>query len=146
MFTIKQAAEKLKVSRQSIYNKIDSQQMKAFVINGQKGKLIKEEGLEVLANLINSPSDSKKDSTSDSKQEESLTSVLQVKDDYIRSLKEQLSDYKEQLSKKDEQIETLSRLTENTQILLKVEQEKLLALENQDQKRKRSFLNRLFGK
>jgi hypothetical protein len=96
--------------------------------------------------LINSPGESKKDSPSDSKQDESLTSVLQVKDDYIRSLKEQLSDYKEQLTKKDEQIETLSRLTENTQILLKVEQEKLLALENQDQKRKRSFLNRLFGK
>lgn len=115
-YPISKASKELNVSRQSIYNKLKDTkivELKNNVKETEKGKMINTKGLEVLRKIFNDYLEQKANAKVESKttvndnKVELLIETLQKENEYL----------KEQLTKQ-------IQMTENSQILLKNEQEK----------------------
>jgi hypothetical protein len=149
MYPVSEVAKKLGVSRQSVYNRLDKKELQEYIHLTEKGKMISSEGVEVLKGLYSVNSDSQQ--TVSRQSEDSLfTPVGQDTDNplepLLNNLKEQVDYLKSVITEKDKQLSAsqdqsvnLTRLLENSQVLLKQHQEKILFLENPPIKEKRSF-------
>lgn len=167
MYYISEAAKLIGVSRQSIYNKIDKENLQQYVKETDKGKVITDKGFTILKGLFSEYIDSKSkvidsqdDSQSTDNQEEevetndtqnttkspnsnsdnlqgSFTSDMTL--DYINSLKEEKEHLKIIISDQSQQIANLTRLMENSQVLLRKQQDKILLLESPEPKEKPSI-------
>lgn len=124
MNTIEQLASELKISKMTIYNKIKlmDDKLKGHILKENNVTLIDEVGSELIKNSI-SPKKFKRDETVKRKQEEQIEGN---KDSFQFKLIETLED---QLKKKDKQIESLLRINENNQVLLREINTKLSVLE-----------------
>ena len=163
LYTVAELSEILSVSKVTIYNKIKS--LKSDLkgcIKHKKGILhIDDKGLLIIKNdlgliededtLINDD-EFKAESTvnnEDLKQFKDLETLIKMfnktvetgQENYINSLLDQIEHLKEELNRKDEQLNNTLRLLENSQVLIKDSREKILMLENQEQKERRSFFN-----
>lgn len=140
MYSVTEVSKLIGVSRQSIYKKIYKEGLQEYLIDSDKGKEVTHEGFELLKKLFNEYLESKPEGVNLQSGNSKATDTLQDKltADYIDNLKTDTEFFKSQLSEKDNQIQTLSRLLENTQILLKQEQEKnKLMLESTEMKKQK---------
>lgn len=120
-YSVSKAAKIVGVSRQSIYNKINSQEFTCFTRDENEVVIISDEGLEQLKSIF---IDSKIDRQVDSKDIDKLdVDLTKHYDDYISFLKEQIVYLKNQLSIKDEQLNTKDKLIENFQTIIAMQNE-----------------------
>lgn len=121
-YTIKEAVQELKISKATFYNRINKykQDLKNEIYLKDGKKYISVHGLEILkSNSCLNSLDNCLDSENNTKNDE----TLQKENDFLKN----------QLIEKDKQIQTLSRLIENSQILLKQEQQaKLLLIDSKE--------------
>lgn len=146
MYTIKEVAQKLDITPQAVYKKLNQLQteLNNHIYQVEKGsktvKAVDKQGLEILKDSLNQPVDNQvkqpnnqvdnqfKTETMEILREtiDTLNNQIEVKDKQIQQLKEEhkeevqqiRSDYKEQLKVKDGQIENLTELNRNNQVLL----------------------------
>ena len=130
--SISDVAKLLKVSRQTIYNKLDKGDLDKFTKVIDKVKFISPEGIEALKKMF-SPSNDTVNKQSNSQKESKYIDTL------IESLRTENKSLKDQLSIKDNQILDLIRLLENMQVL---QREKKLLEESTN---KKSFWGRFFN-
>ncbi len=140
MYSVRQAAEKIGVRRQSVYRKLKREELSGHLHDTEKGKAITEEGIEILRTLIELSEDSA-ETVAGQFGDSTATVDGQEANRYIKSLEEQLLYLKGVIAEKDKQIEGVTRLAENNQRLLAFEKEKVLLLE---EKNKQSWWTRLF--
>jgi len=139
MYTIKEVAQKLDITPQAVYKKLNQLQteLNNHIHQVEKGsktvKAVDKQGLEILKDSLNQPVDNQVDNQFKTETMEilretidTLNNQIEVKDKQIQQLKEEhkeevqqiRSDYKEQLKVKDGQIENLTELNRNNQVLL----------------------------
>lgn len=127
LLSIEEVANKLGVSKTSIYNKLKLKEYKELAVKKQ-GKLMVDEQLFNLIKdnikLNNKPEN--EFNSIDGKQEIAMDSdnILKINEELINLLKEQLREKDIQIKEKDKQIDELHKLIENNQVLLKQEQDK----------------------
>lgn len=121
MFTVDEVAEKLGVSKVTIYAKLKKFEDKVAIVQGKKGitdelfNLIKDD-LKVKG-IDNEPPN--KDNNSNARNDD-----ISMGEDELSSLnKELINALLKQLEEKDKQIAELHKLIENNQVLLKQEKE-----------------------
>ncbi len=146
-YKIKEAAEELGVSRQTVYNWIDriGKDLDQYIYKAQGPWLIDKEGLELIRQAITSKEPFTKKGKGS--QQEGFNGngyrVYELLQEHIDSLKEQTRRLEQELDRKNQQFE-------NFQVLLKQNQERILELEGdtqekQDQTRPR-WWKLLFGR
>ena len=161
--TVAQISEELGFSKVTIYNKINSlkSDLKGCISKKKGITYINSKGLSIIrASLgLNIDDDAlinddefKATSTVDNedlKQFKDIDYLIETikktletsQENYINSLLDQIELLKSELDKKDEQLNNTLRLLENSQVLIKDSKEKILMLESQEQKERRSFFN-----
>lgn len=150
MYSISKVAKMIGVSRQSIYNKIDKEGLQQYLVDGEKGKALTEQGVEILKKLFseyleNKPS-SDNSQTIDGKTtvncQDDLHLIDSITAEYINSLKDEIEHLKGVIVAQTQQTADITRLLENSQVLLKHEQERnKLLLESAESKTKSRFLD-----
>ena len=159
-------AKKLDISKVTAYAKMKLPEIKSFIIPQNGKNLVDEKGLEAIKQSLKY--------NQSSEDEVAATDMDIFKGDMINNLTSTIEFLKGQLNVKDEQMQSIKRLFENTQILFKKEQEKnFLALpekieahdielvntltqviesqrykvmeEEAENKKKKGFLKRMFG-
>ena len=109
-------AKKLNISKVTVYTKMKLPEINSFLIFQNGKSLVDENGLEAIKQSLKynqSPEN-----------ELAATDMNILKVDMIDSLTSTIEFLKEQLNVKDEQMQSIRELFENTQILFKKEQEK----------------------
>jgi predicted DNA-binding protein YlxM (UPF0122 family) len=135
-YTISETAKMLNVSRQTVYNKIDSEDLQPYLQDSEKGKTISEKGFHVLKNMLGSTSNGQSKGVNDGQYIDRLIDSLKAENTKLYSV----------ISDQLKQIENLTKLIENSQILLKQEQDRSkMLLESAEAKEKRWFWG-LFNK
>lgn len=146
LYDVEQAAIKLNVSKQSIYNKIKLKEFKDKVVKKAGKTFIDEDLLNLIKESLKSKGEVETDKEENQAKEEvaaDTTEFINLNKGFIGNLQEQIEFLKQQLSIKDQQIQKQNdifqqelqeknKLMENMQVLLKNEQEKpndLLLLE-----------------
>jgi hypothetical protein len=135
---IHDVAEKLNISRMTVYNKLNNKEiykeLKPFLKKIKKVQYMSAEGIEILKKYIpvkdSSKNNNQFESKIDSKDNEFKEMIDSMKDlqvNYISDLKNQVEYLQDQLKNKDE-------IIKNFQILLKNEQENNLKLLESKQK------------
>ena len=122
MYSFSEVAKLLKVSRQTVYNKIDKCGLQSFTSDTDKGKVINEEGFHKLKDIlfpVNDAIHGQSNSVNDSKYIDTLIDSLKNENTHIKGI----------LSEQSKQIDNLTRLLENSQVLQKQQQDKILLLE-----------------
>jgi len=144
MYSISEVSKIIGVSRQSIYKKVNKEGLQEYLVNGEKGKVITEKGLSVLKKLFSEYLDSKPEDDNLQQKNCSPTDNLQGEftTDYIASLKAEIHHLKGIISDQSQQTTSLTRLLENSQVLLKQQQDKIFLLEDSQGKEKTSFWDR----
>jgi len=148
-YTVYEVANILKISHQTIYNKLKNKaifkELKQFIKQEGKHKYISVEGIEVLKKHLNvykkmdNDFDNVKPADNDMNvdNEHLRDSKARVDIELIDNLKSQIEYLKEhtkqQLEAKDKQIDNLMRLNENNQSLLMQTQKKIELLEENNQ-------------
>jgi hypothetical protein len=151
-YSISEVSKRLKVSKVTIYKKIAKvNELRNHVKQLKEGKCITTEGIEILKQSL-SVNQYVKPSQQELKPEEGnqeTATELIVYKRLTETLEKQVNELKEdkenlygQLGIKDKQIESLARLNENAQVLLKQQQDKILLIENPPIKGKLSFWDR----
>lgn len=114
-YTVKETLEELNISRATFYNKIKlkSEELKEHITFKEGKKYISSIGVEILRKNEN---DNSKTTTTNLSESE----ILIKENDFLKT---QIDFLQSQLTKKDDQIKTLCNLVENSQVLLKNEQE-----------------------
>lgn len=152
MFKVSEVAEKLGVSKVSVYNRVN-QNKEMFKPHLKKVKsvtYIDNKGFEMLKKLFS------KDNSFTTLQDEVKTlynepetqdfsmyiEFKQVYEERINDLKEQVEELKKDKENMINQIGQLTELNRNAQILIKQNQDKVLLLESE----KKPLLKRIFGK
>ena len=138
MYMITEVAKLLGVSRQTIYNKIDKLELTKFTDMTDKGKVINEEGFQLLKDNLTSPPNtvnSQPNVVNDSKYVDGLIDSLKSENEHLKGI----------IAEQSRQISDLTRLVENSQKLQSRQQEKLILLEDTITKEKRSFWDRFKG-
>lgn len=163
LYTVAEISNMLGFSKATIYNKINSLETALKpCIKSKKGIThINEEGISIIKRDLGLIEDETTLNSEDKFKEQGAGDNIGLKEfqeirilvetlektietgqkDYINSLLEQNELLKLELNKKDEQINNTLRLLENSQILMKDSKEKILMLENKDEKEKKGFLN-----
>ena len=163
LYTVAELSEILSVSKVTIYNKIKSlksdlkgciKHKKGILHIDDKGLLIIRAslGLKVDEDTLINDDEFKAegiDNNEDLKQFKDIETLIKMinktvetgQENYINSLLDQIELLKSELHKKDEQLNNTLRLLENSQILIRENKEKILELESQEQKERRSFFN-----
>lgn len=153
MLTVQQVADKLGLTPQGVYKKMNQQlveELKPFIVDTKRGnrtvKKITPEGVEIIANSLEQPVDEQVNKPLNN-DEQRLISLLE---ETIEVLREQLASKDEQLVVKDKQIERLGdmieqshKLNENNQVLIKNQQnvEKKVLVEDVTMSRWEKFKN-----
>jgi len=109
-------SKKLNISKVTAYAKMKLPEIKSFLIPQNGKTLVDEKGLEAIKQSLKY-----KQSSED---EVAATDMNIFKGDMINTLTSTIQFLKEQLTVKDEQMQSIKKLFENTQILFKKEQEK----------------------
>ena len=128
MFKIDEMADKLGVTKQTIYNKMKLKEFKKYIEKKGTKTLLKDEMYDVLKEIYQNE-----------KVEE--TKETPNKTDIIELLKNQLEVKDRQIAIKDEQIAELQKASEQLRILLGNEQKKNLLLEEKQPKRQLGNFN-----
>lgn len=136
-YTVAEVAELTELSKVSIYNKLKLKEFKPYVSKRKNITYIDDTGLKMIKDSLNADindfkgfNDINIDNTIND-YIEPLEGVLNIKDDFINYLKEENERLWNELEEKNNQINTLNKLIENSQILLKDKENKqdLLQLE-----------------
>lgn len=157
----------LSVSRQSVYNRLDRTELIGHIHDTDKGKVLSEIGVAILKTMYPVKPDSQQTVSVQSEscqnlqsgQEpdsliETLLNSFKEQNDYLKSIiaekDRQLSEKDRQLSVKEENTANLTRLLENSQVLLRQQQEKIFLLESppeekQDPIKSKSLWGKLFN-
>ncbi len=143
VYTITEAARLLKVSRQTVYNKLDRPDLQGHLQDTDKGKVLTEQGFRLLQSLFNSQHSTvngQSNAVQDSQYIDTLIDSLKTENERLSNL----------LTDQSKQIDNLTRLLENSQVLLKSEQERnqllLEASQAPQEAPKGGFLSRIFRK
>ena len=165
--SVYEVANQLNVSHTTIYNKLNDKQiykeLKPFIKKNGKSKLISSEGIILLKKHINLKSTPEKDSKPGSNSFDKIperiedirisSNINDLQDSLITALQNQIKQLekdkeflKSELDAKNKHIETQARLLENSQILLKDQQQKILRLESKSEPETKNFFKRLFKK
>lgn len=163
MFKIFEVADKLEVSKVTIYNKIKvlNKDIKPFIHKLKGVTYIDETGIEIIKanldskNTLNNFKTNSNSNNSDMSEDADIInrlntfneSVTALNKDYISSLKDQISNLQKELDIKNNQLESKDKLIENFQVLMKDDKEKILLLEDQvvSQSSKKNIFKRLFN-
>lgn len=153
MVTVQQLADKLGITPQAIYKKINQQlvnELKPFIVETKRGKrtvkMIKPQGAQIIADSLEQPVEGlvNEINNNDSQQ------LINLLEETIDVLRRQLTIKDEQLVAKDKQIERLGdmiesnqELNKNNQILLHRQQDQTKMIE--EEKKRFSFKNWLKG-
>ena len=145
LMSVSEIADLTGLSKVSIYNKLKLKEIEPFIVKNKgityvcdegvalikEGLNLKEEGLNLKEEGLNSLNESFKEEESEVALDIENTQFNSFKEefkdlnkDYINSLKLEIQNLKDQLEKKDSQIEELINLNKNNQILLKQQQDK----------------------
>ncbi len=142
MKTVAEVAEDLGVSKMAVYRRINTtleQEMEPHVVKMEGATHILPEGVAVLRKDLDSGRDKhpeEEEAGEVSPETETVQERLnRLEEEYINTLKEELRRKNEQLEKKDD-------LLQNFQVILRQNQERMQALEGE--RRGRSFWDRLF--
>lgn len=131
-YTMSEVAKLLNVSRQTVYNKINSQDLQPYIHDTDRGKILLEEGFQILKTMLGSTVNLQSKPVNDSKYIDTLIDSLKSENENLRRI----------VVDQSKQIENLTKLIENSQVLLKHEQEKnALLLESSEEKSKRRIWN-----
>ena len=136
--SVSEIADLTGLSKVSIYNKLKLKEIEPFIVKnkgityvGDEGVALIKEGLNLKEEGLNSLNESFKEEESEVALDIENTQFNSFKEefkdlnkDYINSLKLEIQNLKDQLEKKDSQIEELINLNKNNQILLKQQQDK----------------------
>lgn len=151
MLTVQQLADKLGITPQAVYKKINQQlanELKPFVVEVKRGKrtvkMIEQGGLEIIANSLEQAVDEPVVELNNNGSQQ-LISLLEETIDVLRgqlAIKdEQLIAKDKQLESKDKQIERLGdmiesnqELNKNNQILLHRQQDQSKMIESKEKK------------
>ncbi len=121
-YTVAEVAEIINLSRVSVYNKLKQDTLKPFIDKKQGVTYISEEGLKLIkdglttsVNKFNEEEQEQQENIEDEPFKEDLTLTL----DYVNYLKAENERLWAELQEKNNQINNLSRLVENGQVLLK---------------------------
>lgn len=111
MLTVQQLANKLNITPQAVYKKMNQQlvnELKPFIVETKRGKrtvkMIKSEGVEIIINSIEQPVKQPVDELGDNGSQQ----LINLLEETIAVLREQLAIKDEQLVAKDNQIKELS--------------------------------------
>jgi len=139
-YSIKEVLDKLDISRATLYNRIDKnkQQLDRHISSKNGKKYISSIGIEILRANEGINDVDNMDNVNDSINNENRSGG-----EVIEILKKDNEFLKNQILEKDSHIHTLTKLIENSQILLRESQQKVLLLET---KKKENFFKRLFIK
>jgi transcriptional regulator of acetoin/glycerol metabolism len=134
---IAEVAKLLGVSRQTIYNKIDKENLHHFTKDTDKGKVINAEGITALKGILfpaNETVNGQSNFGDDSKYVDTLIDSLKSENTHLKAMNIEQS----------KQLDNLTRLLENSQVLLKQHQEKVFLLESQSsEKQAESIIEQL---
>jgi len=126
IYDIGKVAEITHVSKVTIYRKLKLQEIKPFIITKNNKQFLDEKGINIIKEMLNVTTDeitelNSKDIEQPSNPEIaiSITDLMSVKDTLIESLQSNSELLKKELDIKNNQIESLHKLIENNQILLK---------------------------
>jgi Leucine-rich repeat (LRR) protein len=160
-YKISEIVDSIGVSKATVYNKLSS--LKDILRNHvkvRKGvRYVDYEGFQIIKNSIGFSKEQYTDFTTpltenlipeveniDNIDDSSKLESLEINDKYLESLEKQIEYLKSIITEKDKQLETrdlqindMTKLVENSQVLLKQQQEKILFLESPPVKEKRSF-------
>lgn len=149
MFKVSEIAEKLSVSKTSVYKKIEKLKpsFKKYIKRVKGVIYIDTDGFEILKNHFESKTvETMVGIGSESK----LTEILLLEKD------KQIEQLKEQLKEKDKSLNHALQLVENSQVLLKQDQERIVMLEHKlednesisinQQNEKKGFIHSFFSK
>lgn len=153
MLTVQQLADKLEITPQAVYKKINQQlvnELKPFIVEVKRGKrtvkMIESRGVEIIGNSLKQPVQENVNEL-DNKDSQRLITILEETIDVLRG---QLAIKDEQLIVKDKQIERLGNMIEsnqelnkNNQVLLHRQQDQTKMIEHE---KKRFSFKRWFGK
>lgn len=136
-YTIKQALTELNISKATLYYRINKfkSKMEPHILMRNSKKFISHEGMEILK--ANDGLDSLPDSSDNGS--DCSENKKQINNDAFNVLKMENEFLKSQIKEKDNQIQTLSRLIENSQLLLKHEQDKNTMLIEEEKSKKKRF-------
>jgi uncharacterized membrane protein len=138
LMSVSEIADLTGLSKVSIYNKLKLKEIEPFIVKNKgityvcdEGVALIKEGLNLKEEGLNSLNESFKEEESEVALDIENTQFNSFKEefkdlnkDYINSLKLEIQNLKDQLEKKDSQIEELINLNKNNQILLKQQQDK----------------------
>ena len=163
LYTVAEISEMLGFSKVTIYNRVNSLKSdlkgcikvkKGITYINDKGLLIIRAslGLKVDEDTLINDDEFKAASTEDNediKQFKDIDYLIETikktletsQGNYINSLLSQIEHLQLELNKKDEQLNNTLRLLENSQVLIRDNKEKILELESQEQKEKKSIFN-----
>ena len=159
MKRVLEVAEMLGVSKVTIYRKIETEKLQQYVTEHNKVRYIDDKGIELLRQKLCLPIEVTLEPENSNIETESTlheTAMLQLetehlkrelehKDMYINTLKAETEMLHQLLQHEKDTNKDLIRLIENSQVLLKQQQDKIFLLEQSDPAPdKKSFWERFF--
>lgn len=145
MKTVREVAEELDVTRQTIYSKLTNEFKMNFTTNktikGKETLVIKTDGIKVLKKEL-SKVDSKNDSKINNNNDSELMSLLSQN---VEILRKQLETKDMQIAELNSRLKEAQELNRNTQVLMKMNNEKMQMIESAENKAKRPWYKSLFG-
>jgi len=145
LYTILEVSRQLSISRQAVYKKLETMpELKPHIKIKNNTKYISEQGLELLRqslNLVNQSTDSQPETKIVDTETANLCSAKGTSDNQalIEALQKQITDLQSDKQKLYTQVENLTRLNENSQILLKSSNDRLIMIEAKTQQKKGIF-------
>lgn len=145
MKTVREVAEELNISRQAVYNKLTVNFKTKFTtikkINNKDTLVINKDGVNKLKSDIDKV-DNQVDSQLDNKVDKDLTTLLS---ENIRILSKQLETKDIQISELNARLKEAQELNRNTQVLMKMTNEKIQMIESAENKAKKPWYKSIFG-
>lgn len=150
MYTVADVARIIGVTRQAVYRKMDKEELHPYLKDSAKGKMVTEKGFTILKGMFSDYLESKQ--APDTEQQKNSNRTDNLQSDYIASLKAEIENLKqinavqaEHLKQitidNSQQMNSLTQLLQNSQVLLKQQQDKIFLLENPGDKEKFSLWN-----
>lgn len=152
MFSVSEVAKKLNVARVTIYRNIETPELQQYVTVKNNVKYIDSTGLDLLKEKLGCNTKQECNSNNETTdllhqlqllqaETEHLKRELESKDKHIDTLTGETQMLHDMLQHERESGKDLRRLIENSQVLLKQQQDKILLLENPEPKEKRAIWN-----
>lgn len=149
MKTVREVAKELDVTRQTIYSKLTDEFKSKFTTNKTiKGKeilVITTDGIKILKKelgKVDGKLDSKTDSKANNKNDNELMALLSQNSEILRK---QLEIKDMQIAELNSRLKEAQELNRNTQVLMRMNNEKMQMIESSENKAKRPWYKSLFG-